>query len=107
MSIRYIFVTLFLIGSFNVSANNLAIESYWDIQSVRSPLVSPDGKNVIFTKRYIDKKNDDYITELWIMDGNGSNKRFLLDGSNPKWSPDSLKIAFIKEDENEVPQNIC
>ena len=56
MSIRYIFVTLFLIGSFNVSANNLAIESYWDIQSVRSPLVSPDGKNVIFTKRYIDKK---------------------------------------------------
>ena len=51
MNVRNIFVILFLLGSFNLSANNLLIESYWDIQSVRSPLVSPDGKNIIFTKR--------------------------------------------------------
>ena len=104
MSIRYSILFLLFVGSLNILANNLLPESYWDIQSVKSPLVSPDGENIIYAKRYIDKKNDSYITELWIMEDDGSNQRFFLDGSNPQWSPDSLKVAFTKEDENGVAQ---
>lgn len=104
MSIRYTVLFLLFVGSLNILANNLLPESYWDIQSVKSPLVSPDGENIIYAKRYIDKKNDSYITELWIMEDDGSNQRFFLDGSNPQWSPDSLKVAFTKEDENGVAQ---
>ena len=83
---------------------NLVQESYWDIQSVSNPLISPDGNYVIFTKKFIDKKNDKRVTEHWIMESNGSNKRFFVKGSNPKWSPSSKKIAYIKEDENEKSQ---
>ena len=95
--------TLILISfifSMSLLGGNLVQESYWDIQSVSNPLISPDGKYVIFTKKFIDKKNDKRITEHWIMESNGSNKRFFVKGSNPKWSPSSKKIAYIKEDEN-------
>ena len=53
--------TLILISfifSMSLLGGNLVQESYWDIQSVSNPLISPDGKYVIFTKKFIDKKND-------------------------------------------------
>ena len=36
------------------------------------------------------------------MDSNGEDKRFFLEGSNPKWSSDNSEVAFIKADENDV-----
>ena len=78
MRIRYSILFLLFVGSLNILANNLLPESYWDIQSVKSPLVSPDGENIIYATRYIDKKNDSYITELWIMEDDGSNQRFFF-----------------------------
>ena len=79
-------------------------ESYWDIQAISNPIVSPKGKNIIFSKRYIDKKNDAFVSDLWIMSSDGSEKRFFVKGSNPRWSPDGTKIAFIKEDKNKTSQ---
>jgi len=101
---RKTFILIGFIFSMSLLGGNLVQESYWDIQSVSNPLISPDGNYVIFTKKFIDKKNDKRVTEHWIMESNGSNKRFFVKGSNPKWSPSSKKIAYIKEDENEKSQ---
>ena len=57
-----------------------------------------------FSKRYIDKKNDAFVSDLWIMSSDGSEKRFFVKGSNPRWSPDGTKIAFIKKDKNKTSQ---
>ena len=54
------FVIIFSLG---IQANNLEPISYWDIQSASSPIVSPDNSLIIFSKEYIDKKNDDFINE--------------------------------------------
>ena len=53
-------LTFFIIFSFGIEANNLEPISYWDIQSASSPIVSPDNSLIIFSKEYIDKKNDDF-----------------------------------------------
>ena len=97
---RKTFILIGFIFSMGLLGGSLVQESYWDIQSVSNPLISPDGEHVIFTKKFIDKKNDKRVTERWIMESNGSNKRFFVIGSNPKWSPSSKKIAYVKEDEN-------
>lgn len=97
---RKTFILIGFIFSMGLLGGNLVQESFWDIQSVSNPLISPDGQYVIFTKKFIDKKNDKRVTERWIMESNGSNKRFFVKGSNPKWSPSSKKVAYVKEDEN-------
>ena len=97
---RTTFILIGFIFSMGLLGGNLVQESFWDIQSVSNPLISPDGQYVIFTKKFIDKKNDKRVTEHWIMESNGSNKRFFVKGSNPKWSPSSKKVAYVKEDEN-------
>ena len=90
--------------SANAANDHLKQESYWDIQSISNPVIDPTGGMVIFSKKYIDKQNDSFISDLWVMDSNGSNKRFFVKGSKPQWSPDGEKIAFIKADSNDISQ---
>lgn len=45
---------------------------------------SPDGKTIIY------EKND----QIWLMDNDGGNQRFLLDGRHGVFSPDGTKIAY-------------
>ena len=53
---RKTFISISLLFSILVMGGGLTQESYWDIQSVSNPLISPDGTYVIFTKKFIDKK---------------------------------------------------
>ena len=95
---------IFFIFAANISANNLVPESYWDIQSVSNPQINSSGDSIIFSKRYIDKNNDSFESEIWIMSSDGSDKRFFSKGSNHSWSNDGTKVAYLKSDNNEIAQ---
>src|SRR5690606_15840254 len=56
--------------------------------------LSPDGKQVIYTRSWIDKMNDRRESSLWIMNVDGTRNRFLTKGSNARWSPDGSRIAY-------------
>ena len=47
---------------------------------------------------------DSWHSALWIMDADGGRQRFLVDGSNARWSPDGTRILFIAADGNGKPQ---
>jgi dipeptidyl aminopeptidase/acylaminoacyl peptidase len=75
--------------------NRLTYADYLDWEDVQSPELSPDGKQIIYTRRWIDKLNDRWESSLWIMQADGSRPRFLTKGGNARWSPDGTRIAFI------------
>ena len=77
----------------------LRLDQYLDWEDVQDPQLSPDGKQVIYTRRWIDKVNDQWKSSLWIMSVDGSKNRFLLDGSEARWSPDGSRVAFITRGE--------
>ncbi len=79
--------------------DRLSIADYLDWEDVRDPQLSPDGKQIVFTKAWIDKINDKRESALWIMDADGSRQRFLVNGSSATWSPDGSRIAYTASGE--------
>jgi TolB protein len=73
--------------------NTSSLKAYWSAM----PALSPDGKGrIIFDssrKRIpgVDKIN---ISDLFIMQSDGSDQTFVTRGSSATWSPDSQSIAF-------------
>ncbi|MEC7842533.1 MAG: hypothetical protein VX911_06590 [Candidatus Latescibacterota bacterium] len=50
---------------------------------------SPDGSRIAF----VSQRDGDVA--VWVMDGDGQNKRKLVKGRDPSWSPDGSQIAFV------------
>ncbi len=86
-------------GTAQQSRDRLTLADYLDLEDVQSPRLSPDGRQVIFTRRWVDKLNDRWESSLWIMNADGSRLRFLVDGSDAKWSPDGTRIAYVAQGE--------
>jgi dipeptidyl aminopeptidase/acylaminoacyl peptidase len=79
--------------------NRLTLENYLEWEDVQSPQLSPDGKQIIYTRRWIDKLNDRWESSLWIMNVDGTKNRALTQGSDVQWSPDGTRIAYIARGE--------
>ncbi len=83
---------------------HLTVADYLEFEQVNDPQISPDGSQVIYTRRWVDQQKDLWASSLWIMDADGSRHRFLRDGSNARWSPSGDRILFIANGDNDKPQ---
>ncbi|HEX8188350.1 MAG TPA: S9 family peptidase [Pyrinomonadaceae bacterium] len=75
--------------------DRLTVDLFLDWEMVAAPKVSPDGRQVVYTRRWADKVNDKYEDEIWIVDADGGRNRFLTKGAGAVWSPDSKRVAYV------------
>src|SRR6266446_10011769 len=93
------FFTFFCLGLISAPAfaqhDRLSIEQFLDWEYVASPQISPDARQIVYTKHWPDKINDKYEDEIWIMDADRGHNRFLVKGSQGRWAPDSKRLAYV------------
>ena len=77
----------------------LTVNHYLDWEQVAEPQISPDGLRIVYTRRWVNKIDDRWDAGLWIMNADGSKNRFLVKGSNARWSPDGSRIAYFADGE--------
>lgn len=81
-------------GQASAPSDRLDLDLYWEYEVVSDPQVSPDGAQIVYTRQFMDRVNDKRESALWVMNADGSKNRFLVRGSNARWSPSGDRILY-------------
>ncbi len=81
------------------SSTLLTTEHYLDWERVNDAQISPDGARIVYTRQHVNKLEDKWESEIWILNADGGQHRFLVKGSQARWSPDGKRLLYVAEGE--------
>jgi dipeptidyl aminopeptidase/acylaminoacyl peptidase len=95
--LQFVLTVLLALSATYSEARNLELTDYLEYESVSDPQISPDGRRIVYVRERVNKFTDSIDREVWQMDAQGAHNRFLLKGSQVRWSPDGTRIAYIAQ----------
>src|SRR5947207_9741278 len=81
------------------SDTRLTTEHYLDWERVSDAQISPDGSRIVYTRQHVNKLEDKWDSELWIVNADGTQNRFLVKGGAARWSPEGKRLLYQDEGE--------
>ena len=71
----------------------------FELEFASDPQISPDGKEVVYVRNFMDIMRDRRRSSLWIIGSDGTNHRPLTTGNgayvSPRWSPDGTRLLYL------------
>lgn len=81
------------------------------LQYAGDPQISPDGRKIVYERRFADIMTDRRESSLWIVNFDGSDDHPFTSGSyndsSPRWSPDGNRIAYISNRSGSAQIYVC
>lgn len=78
--------------------SSLELVDIFDYEFVSDPQISPNGEKIVYIRNFKDIMTDKNLSNLWIVNADGSQNRPLTTGNNNvmdhRWSPDGKKLVF-------------
>ena len=90
------------------SLRPLAVDDYFAIKDVGGPILSPDGKSVVYSVSTKDLENDRSESRLWMVPTAGGEARPITGKGwgvgSPSWTPDGQYLTFTAPSEDQGSQ---
>ena len=99
---RLTFLLLFAVTTASAAGEDADILKNIDVfqfEVAANPQISPDGSQIAYERRAMEIMSDRPVSNIWLINADGSGHRPLLSGgdsySSPRWSPSGDRIAYI------------